>query len=419
MKKVVYLAALLMLLATSLSAQQLDLSAEVRPRFENRHGYKTLINTNVDGANFISQRSRLNFNFKNDKLKFGLVLQNVRVWGDVSTLSSGDSQISFHQAWAEAILSDKVSLKFGRQEIIYDDHRIFGNVGWAQQARSHDAFLVKFKTSKTSKLDLGFAVNADGQLLTDALYSNAAGYKAFQYAWFHNKFKKSALSLLFLNTGIEYLDGSSNQTIDYMQTIGGRYTFKSGKINGNAAGYFQSGKSRNADVNAGYFGAYLGYKATDNFSFGLAIDYLSGKDMNDSSTDVKSFAPLFGTNHKFNGWMDYFYVGNHANSVGLSDINVTLAYKKDKFSAKLIPHFFSAAADVYNGTTKMDSNLGTEIDLVLGYKIAKDIMFKAGYSNMSATSSMEVLKGGNKNENNNWGWIMFTFKPKLFSSAKK
>ena len=419
MKKLLYLTALVTLFVTSLSAQQLDLSAEVRPRFENRHGYKTLFDQNTDGANFISQRSRLNFNFKQDKIRLGLVLQNVRVWGDVSTLSSSDSQIAFHQAWAEAILSDKVSLKFGRQEIVYDDSRIFGNVGWAQQARSHDALLIKFKTGEDSRLDIGFAINADGQLLSDALYSNAAGYKAFQYAWYHSKLDKFGLSLLILNTGIEYLDASNDQTTDYMQTLGARLTYKNGKFSANGAGYLQSGKSRNAEVTAGYFGANLGYKMSDNFTFGFGLDYLSGKDMNDSSTDVKSFAPLFGTNHKFNGWMDYFYVGNHANNVGLTDVNFTLAYKKDKFSAKLIPHFFSAAADVYDGATLMDSSLGTEVDLVLGYKVAKDIMFNVGYSKMYATDSMEVLKGGDKDADNSWGWIMFTFKPKLFSSAKK
>ena len=41
--------------------------------------------------------------------------------------------------------------------------------------------------------------------------------------------------------------------------------------------------------------------------------------------------------------MDYFYVGNHGGSVGLVDVNAVFAYKKDKFSATLIPHFFSSA----------------------------------------------------------------------------
>jgi len=34
---------------------------------------------------------------------------------------------------------------------------------------------------------------------------------------------------------------------------------------------------------------------------------------------------------------------------------------------------------------------------------------------MFATETMEVLKGGDKDENNSWTWVMITFKPKLFS----
>jgi len=203
-----------------------------------------------------------------------------------------------------------------------------------------------------------------------------------------------------------------------MQTIGSRLTYKSGKFKANAATYYQLGKKTNNDVSASYFTGNLSFKTTANFNIAAGFEYLSGKSTNDNSLKVKSFSPLFGTNHKFNGWMDYFYVGNFANSVGLTDINMTLAYKKDKFSAKLIPHFFSSAADVYNGNVKMANNLGTEIDFTLGYKIAKDISFNAGYSTMYATKTMEVLKGGNKDANNSWTWIMFTFKPKLFSTSK-
>jgi hypothetical protein len=56
------------------------------------------------------------------------------------------------------------------------------------------------------------------------------------------------------------------------------------------------------------------------------VEYLYGKDMNDTSSDVKSFNSLYGTNHKFNGWVDYFYVGNHAESIGLVDINTVFGY---------------------------------------------------------------------------------------------
>ncbi|MDP3353977.1 MAG: alginate export family protein [Flavobacteriaceae bacterium] len=415
MRNFYFLLLLASLLVTSINAQQFELSAELRPRFENKHGFGTLMQTNADGANFISQRSRLNFNFSHEKIKLGVSMQNVRVWGDVSTLAADDLATSFHEAWAEALLSDKFLVKLGRQEIVYDDHRIFGNVGWAQQARSHDAFIAKIKLSEKSKLDVGFALNADSQAGVDNLYSNVAGYKAFQYAWFNTSFNKMNLSLLALNNGVEYIN-SGDQKVDYSQTIGSHIIYKEGKFASDFSVYLQTGKFKNNDVSASNFSANLSYKLSNEFSVGFGGEYLSGKDSNDTSANVKSFNPLYGTNHKFNGWMDYFFVGNHIGSVGLVDINAFIGYNKDKFSAKVMPHFFSSASDIYSGSTKMDTKLGTEIDVTIGYKVASNINFSAGYSKMYATSSMERLKGGDKDENTSWSWIMFTFNPKLFST---
>lgn len=419
MKSILFFILTFVFSSTTLLAQQFDLTGELRSRFENKNGYKALRSNGQNAANFISQRTRLNFDFQQEKMKFKASFQNVRVWGDVSTLASDDNATALHEAWAEAILTDKVSLKLGRQEIIYDDHRIFGNVGWAQQARSHDAFLFKYRPNAKNKLDIGLALNADNQGGIDQFYSNITGYKSFQYAWYHGNFDKLGLSFLALNTGVEYLKNaglpSQEKNIDFMQTIGSRLTYKSGAFSANAAFYLQTGKSVDTDVNASYYTGNILYKLNNQLAIGTGIEYLSGKDMNAAEADIKSFAPLFGTNHKFNGWMDYFYVGNHTRSVGLIDINAAITYKKDKFSAKVAPHFFSSPAVVLNGSDKLDDYLGTEIDITVGYKLNKGISINAGYSQMLATETMEALKGGDKNITNSWGWLMFTFKPNLFS----
>ncbi len=206
MKKSLFLITGFLFFTFSISAQKVEISAEIRPRFENRHGYKTLLNNGEKGANFISQRSRVNFNFQQENLTLGIALQNIRVWGDVSTLASDDKANSFHQAWGEYQFSDNFSLKIGRQEIDYDDSRIFGNVDWAQQARSFDAVIAKIKTSENGKLDIGYSLNNDSEQLINSLYSNVAGYKTFQYAWYHTNFNSFDLSLLALNNGVEYLD---------------------------------------------------------------------------------------------------------------------------------------------------------------------------------------------------------------------
>ncbi len=94
-----------------MTAQTFELSSEIRPRFENRHGYKTLISTGDEAANFISQRTRANFNFQQEKLTLGISLQNIRVWGDLSTLAFKDNANSFHQAWAQYQFTNNFSLK--------------------------------------------------------------------------------------------------------------------------------------------------------------------------------------------------------------------------------------------------------------------------------------------------------------------
>jgi hypothetical protein len=50
------------LLSATAMPQTIDINAQIRPRAEYRHGYKSLIGDNVDPAFAISQRSRLNMN---------------------------------------------------------------------------------------------------------------------------------------------------------------------------------------------------------------------------------------------------------------------------------------------------------------------------------------------------------------------
>ena len=427
MKNLIFLTMTLAMFATSLTAQEIGISGELRPRYEYRHGYKTLASTNNDAANFISQRIRLNVDYKSEKINVFFAIQNVSVWGDVSTLSpSSKNGIAFHEAWAEYFFSDKFSMKLGRQEISYDDQRIFGSVGWAQQARSHDAILLKFKTSEKSNLHVGIAMNANGESLFETDY-DVNQYKNLQYAWYHTNFSEAfGLSALFLNNGMQYKTYENDERKNaYSQTMGARLTYNKNKFNIDGASYFQTGNTPDendkVDLSAYYFTVNAKFKITDNFTAGAGIEVLSGNDQDSNSSDDNAFKPFYGTNHKFNGWMDYFYVGSHMKSVGLTDINIPLIYKKGKFSAVLIPHFFYAQGKVYDQINRKDADdyLGTEIDLALGYKAYKSVMFNIGYSQMLATDTMALLKGGDANETNNWAWVMVTFKPNFFKHSFK
>lgn len=415
----------LILLSGSIFAQTVNISAEVRPRFEFRNGYKTLIPDGNNAASFVSQRTRLNAYYANSNFKVKLSLQDVRVWGDVNQLNKNDVYgTSIHEAWGEAMFTEKFSIKFGRQEIIYDDHRIFGSVGWAQQARSHDAVILKFKPNVKHSIDLGLAYNAVGETLYKTDYTGMKNYKAFQFIHYHGKFNKVTLSVLELYNGMAYDSDTSvnfEEKIAWSLTIGPRVTYKGDKVKANAAFYYQGGKNAsNNDLAAMYFAADVSFNLVKNFSFGIGTEYLSGTSTQDKGiNDDKSFTPFYGTNHKFNGWMDYFYVGNHGGNVGLTDIYVPLKFKYNKWSFALIPHYFMSAAKVSEvkedgSWNELSSGLGTEVDFTVGYTMSKAVKLQAGYSQMFATETMQVLKGGNYNNTNNWAWVMITFKPTFF-----
>ena len=51
------------------------------------------------------------------------------------------ADVGFHQAFItfKNVAGQAFDAKVGRQEIIWDGHRIFGNTLWTQGAQSHDA----------------------------------------------------------------------------------------------------------------------------------------------------------------------------------------------------------------------------------------------------------------------------------------
>ena len=122
------------------------------------------------------------------------------------------------------------------------------------------------------------------------------------------------------------------------------------------------------------------YKSSDKTSWGLGMEVLSGKDSN--SAENTAFSPLYGCNHRHNGLLDYFYVGNHTNTIGLKDIHISTRYEIDnKTSLYAKGLYFTADKKLPSG----DAFLGTEIDLVISHQWKPSIAIKTGYSQLFAS----------------------------------
>ena len=246
---------------------QISVDAQLRSRFEYRHGYKTLFPDNTDPAAFIGQRTRLNVDYKSENLDVLLSFQNISVWGDVPQLNTADRNgLMIYQAWAKIHLTEAFAIKAGRQEIDYDDSRIFGNVDWSTQGRSHDALQLKWQ-NKGFKLDVGLAYNQTNEQLTGNDYNILGTYKTFQYMWLHKDWNNFSGSFLFLNNGLQHIDNanSQNNEVRYSQTVGIHTNYKKDKLGLSSNLYYQGGK----DITNSSLNAYL---------LALSADYqVSGK----------------------------------------------------------------------------------------------------------------------------------------------
>jgi hypothetical protein len=409
-----------MLLSLSLSAQ-MTLTGELRSRTEYRHGYKTLIDSMQDGALFTSQRTRLNFGYTADKFKTGITLQDVRVWGSQSQQNVTDGLTSIHEAWAEYWFSKHFGIKSGRQEIAYDDERIFGSVGWNQQGRSHDAFLLKYQDS-TCTAHFGAAYNQNAESSIATSYSVPNSYKELYYLWLNKKVKSFSASVLALANGLQ--SPATVNSTRFSGTVGTHLEYKKDAIFVSGRFYYQTGVDGNKkDIQATMIGIDAAYTLKKKFTIGLGTELLSGQSQTDTTKAYKnivhSFNPLYGTGHKFNGYMDYFYAGSAHGNVGLTDAYLKLKYKAEKCWVGLDVHQFMSGADILDVKeltttgkyTAMNSSLGTEFDLTFGYNFSANFSGQFGYSHMLATKSMQAIKGGKYDETQNWAYLMLTFKP--------
>lgn len=404
---------IILIIGFDTQAQELEMDIQLRPRFEYRNGYKTLRDLNSDPASFVSQRSRLGLTYQEEKLQIRLSLQNVSTWGDKLQGAVVDKNpTGIFEAYANYQINKFVGLKAGRQVLSYDNERIFGEVNWTQAARTHDALLLKVKPGKSQLLDIGVALNADNEAIEKNPYQ-VKNYKSMEYAWYHNDLEAFSFSLLFLNTGYEFLDIDKNLKNNYEQTFGTFLNYKGTKFNTNAAVYGQTGKRGQKDLKAWYSSLNANYLISDNWVTGVGMEYLSGTSQRNTAEN-KSFTPLFGTNHAFNGFMDYFYVGNHQNSVGLKDIYGKIEYSRAKYSLQLVPHVFHAAETILDSESQvMDGYLATEIDFSASYKIQKNFTISLGYSQLFGTNSLQQLKGGDSSLTQDWAWLALTFNPKF------
>lgn len=425
---------ILLLSAGNLLAQkdseEVRLNIQLRPRAEFRNGLFTPILEGQKPATFISQRSRIGFTYaKNNKLKIGISTQVATVWGNDAQVQTTANDVSLYEAWAQLYFNSYWNIKVGRQIFSYDDERILGALDWNNAGRKHAAALLGFEKNKF-KADLAAAFNQNAERITGTFYDNSVSqpYKSMQFLWmkyqFSNAFSASALALN-LDT-----QNKMDSSISHLQTVGGNLYYKTEKLNLMATYYYQTGNNPVKNfvaikTNAWLASAKADYNFDKKFVVGIGSDYLSGNNMNTSSSTISYFNPLYGTHHKFYGFMDYFYGSSSHKNVGLWDSYLNFNFNpSNNFNGQIALHHFESAGKVLDFSgNKAGSSLGNEADLTFNYLVMKEVKLSGGYSQMFTNTSMKYVKNISAAQTmkpvQNWIWLSINFNPHVLIFKSK
>ncbi len=245
----------------------------------------------------------------------------------------------FNQAYLGIRPAKTFIIRAGLQEIVVDNSRFVGNVGWRQNHQSFEAARVTWDLTET--FALSYAYIGRTRTVTGASQPMTTHHADLGYTSGGGTLKGY---LLQIDYDDEPLWGRSTST--YGAFIGGEAAVSDSTILLYRFEYAQQEDTGNNPnrVDAGYRLANLGLRM-GKWTVAASWEVLEG------DPDSGAFTTPLATLHKFNGWADKFLStpGN-----GLEDLYLTVGAKLGRWDLTAVYHDFTANSG--------DGKWGTEID---------------------------------------------------------
>ncbi|MCF7821753.1 MAG: alginate export family protein [Mariprofundaceae bacterium] len=423
----------LLVAATVLGSQvaqavEVDISGSLRPRVEFAdQGIQGMAVGQKKTHTTMQTRVNVKATVDEDVSAF-IQIQDVRTWGGEiptgappSITQSGtgfQGNLDLHQAFftVKNVMDSGVALKIGRQEMVFDEARLIGNIGWIQQAQAFDAVRADTKIGGTGLTAFFAQTTATdshptlGNTIGGPANTFESSFSGLRATWsLGGKDRITPYVYYALNP-----TRSGNLAVDLVpdalnMLYTGLYADKHfGDIRLRFDGAYQSGK-QSTTTN---FGAYMltGAVSTkldiaNGAEIALWVDYLSGDSNGAADGKIKTFTTPYATNHKFYGHMDKF-LNNPAH--GLIDFALKGSVKAtEKLRFQAHGHMFRADKATAALT---DKDLGSEIDLDLSYKLAANTTLRMGYSHYFKGGLVNGGTTGNTTLDSNWAWAQMAMK---------
>ncbi len=348
----------------------LDVKLQLRTRLNRHDGRDGIMDSNE--VLFFDNRARLTVDGRLDiGIKGFIQLQDARVWGeeDSTLFETHADGFDVHQAWAEIpLLLDGLKLRFGRQEMAFDEQRLIGAVGWTTQARSFDAIRLQYyNPAVIVGGEVFYAQLSDRETILptttnpEDVEKDTAGVAG---AYVTVKAPKEGMFKHQIS-GYSLLDFSESADRERI-TVG---LYDKGSISifkYRVEGYYQGGSVGEASINAFMFGGYAGVGFGESVKIDLLFwaDYLSGAE-NADETGTKAFNTLYATNHAFYGHADFFLnVPKHVGGRGLVDLALKTKFVPLKGLTFIADFHHFRAAQPRDG----EPVLGWEVDFTAKWK---------------------------------------------------
>lgn len=393
-------------------AQAVKVDGEIRTRSEYRSGFKTPLPDTISSALVTTLRTKLNLSYSGDKVSARISLLDTRNYGSTN-LSSTGSTLGVFEAWGAYAVTPEFSVKIGRQILEYDDKRMVSGSNWSNTPSSHDAALFTYE-KKDFKAHLATEYNSTAaDELTVAEYKSAVPYKYMTFAWLAKTVSRVNATAMWVNNGFQR--GATYGLVDkliFRNTVGTNldYSDKDAPVSAYASAYYQFGHDPdNKSLRAYLLALKLKGNLSKTLGLTLGTDYISGSKYDIDSKKSRKFNKLFGANHIFNGFIEYWAT---LPDRGLVDMYGGLTYTPNKkFNVDATFHSFSFAQKYSAANPK--KALGSELDLTAVYSVSPLFQLQGGWSHYFANDLSKSYKKVAGDVKSNWAYIMLTFKPKF------
>jgi len=310
-----------------------------------------------------------------------------------------------------------VTLRIGRQELLFGKQRLVSPLPWANAMRSWDAARA--------------IVELEGWRV-DAFYSRYIPVQSYEFNdWgpgsnFYGVYGAGGVEILETPLALDlYVLGLDRDDVVFNGSAGDEDRYSLGTRLGGALGEsgfdfdvegtYQLGKVGSADVSAWSLASEVGYRLRETAGtprLHLGFDYASGDDA-PADGKVETFNQLFPLGHAYLGTMDFIGRQNVIDASAGVSVKPTA-----KLTMKLAGHLFWRASNddaVYNpgggvlraGSLSNRSEVGQEVDLTGTFAVNRHLTLEGGYSHFFPG---DVIEDSGPDEDVDWFYLQALYR---------